>query len=68
MIKNPKQYLIESERERQEYLQFITYDESAAITEGMLSSKMLRQFKFSDDNPCALSIQLRRKSRGRKRP
>ena len=67
MIKNPKQYLIKSERERAEYLQGLTYKESAAITEQMLSSKLLSQFKFGDDDhPCALIIQLKGSEYGRK--
>ncbi|MBU0478248.1 hypothetical protein KKC91_06745 [bacterium] len=62
MIKNPEQYLIESERERAEYLQGLTYEESAFITEQMLSSKLLRQLKFSDDDrPYALAMQIKRK-------
>ena len=62
MIKNPKQYLIESEQERAEYLQGLTYEESAVITEQMLSSKLLRQLKFSDDDhPYALAMQIKRK-------
>ena len=63
MIKNPKQYLIESERERAKYLQGLTYEESAVITEQMLSSKLLRQLKFSDDDhhPCALAMQIKRR-------
>ena len=62
MIKNPKQYLIESERERAEYLQGLTYKESAVITEQMLSSKLLRQLKFSDDDhPYALAMQIKKK-------
>lgn len=67
MIKNPKKYLIESEQERARYLQSLTYEESAAITEEMLSSKLLKQLKFSDDDyPCALAIQIREKQYGRK--
>jgi hypothetical protein len=67
MIKNPKQYLIESERARAEYLQELTYEESAAITEQMLSSELLRSFKFSDDDhPYALAMQIKRGCRARK--
>lgn len=60
MIKNPKKYLKISERERKEYLEKLTYKESAAITEAMMSSKMLLELKFKSKKgrPRALSITL----------
>jgi len=67
MIKNPKQYLKESEQEKAKYLQGLSYEESAAITKQMLSSKLLTQLKFSDDDhPHALIIQLKGSQYGKK--
>jgi hypothetical protein len=55
------------EEERKEYLQGLTYKESSEITKEMLSSKLIRQFKFTDnDHPCALSIQIKENKDGRK--
>lgn len=47
MIKNSKQLLQESERERAENLQNHSYEESAAITEQRLSSKFVQQLYMS---------------------
>jgi hypothetical protein len=67
MIKNPKQYLRESEQARAEYLQGLSYEESAAITEQMLSSELFRALKFSDDDcPYALAMQIKRGCRAKK--
>lgn len=62
MIKNPKKYLKISEKERKEYLEKLTYKESAEITEAMMSTKMLFELKFSSKRkrPRALCLTLRK--------
>jgi hypothetical protein len=62
MIKNPKKYLERSEKERREYLEKLTYEKSAAITEAMMSSKMLLGLKFKSKrhHPRALCLTLRK--------
>lgn len=66
MIKNTKKYLKVSEKERKEYLKKLTYKESAAITEAMMSSKMLLELRFKSKKgrPRALSKNWERDFRG----
>ena len=45
MIKDPEKYLKISEREKKRDLKKLTYKESAAITEAMMSSKILTELK-----------------------
>ncbi len=62
MIKNPGKYLEIDEKERKEYLEKLTYKESAAITEAMMSSKMLLELKLesSKHHPRALCLKSRK--------
>ena len=62
MIKNPGKYLEISEKERNEYLEKLTYKESATITEAMMSSKMLLELKFESKRhyPRALCLKFRK--------
>ncbi len=60
MIKNPGKYLEISEKERNEYLEKLTYKESATITEAMMSSKMLLELKFKRHHPRALCLKFRK--------
>ncbi|MGR3303255.1 MAG: hypothetical protein ACUZ8I_12230 [Candidatus Scalindua sp.] len=64
MIKDPKKYLKISESERKRYLKKLTYKESAAITEAMMSSMILRDLKSSSKKqyPRALYLTLRKDS------
>ena len=64
MIKNPKKYLEISEKERCEYLQKLTYKESAAITEAMMSSKILSDLMFESKKrrPRALHLILKKET------
>jgi hypothetical protein len=62
MIKDPGKYLKINEKERNEYLEKLTYKESAAITEAMMSSKMLLELKFKSKrhHPRALCLKFRK--------
>lgn len=62
MIKNPGKYLEISEKEREEYLRKLTYKESAAMTEALMSSKMLLEMKPKNimHHPRALCLTLRK--------
>lgn len=62
MIKDPGKYLEISEKERNEYLEKLTYKESATITEAMMSSKMLLELKFESKRhyPRALCLKSRK--------
>ena len=64
MIKDPKKYLKISESERKRYLKKLTYKESAAITEAMMSSMILCDLKSSSKKqyPRALYLTLRKDS------
>jgi hypothetical protein len=64
MIKDLGKYLKISEKERKKYLQKLTYKESGAITEAMMSSKLLLELKSSSNRkrPCALYLTLRKGS------
>ena len=64
MIKDPEKYLKKRERERKRDLRKLTYKESAAITEAMMSSKILTELKSSSKkkHPRALYLTLRKDS------
>lgn len=64
MIKDPEKYLKISEKERKRVLKKLTYKESAAITESMMSSKILTELKSGSKkkHPRALYLTLRKDS------
>jgi len=64
MIKDPEKYLKISEKERKRDLKKLTYKESVAITEAMMSSKILTELKSTSkkEHPRALYLTLRKDS------
>ena len=56
MIKNPKRYRKQHERERARFLQRLTYHDSARLLEVLISSRLVHELHFSDDDhPRALA-------------
>ncbi|MEK7449226.1 MAG: hypothetical protein AAB019_07050 [Planctomycetota bacterium] len=51
MIKNPKKYREESEKERAEYLRNLTYEQSARIMEMFITSRFGLELNFSKEPP-----------------
>ena len=64
MIRDPEKYLKISERERKRDLKKLTYKESAAITEAMMSSTILNELKSCSKkkHPRALYLTLKKDS------
>ena len=63
MIKNPKQYREQSERERARFLRQLTYAQSIRIVEDLLSCGLLEQVRLRHaDRPVALSYLLHGRS------
>lgn len=61
MIKNIKKYILDSEKEREMFLKKMTYRQSSKILESIMSSKILLEMHFvDDDNPISLSRQKKR--------
>ncbi|PIU65338.1 MAG: hypothetical protein COS84_07050 [Armatimonadetes bacterium CG07_land_8_20_14_0_80_40_9] len=59
MIKNPKEYREESERERKEYLRALTLLRSIQIMESLLDSELIDSLSFSSDLPVCSKIGLK---------
>jgi hypothetical protein len=56
MIKDPKRYREHSERERAKFLRGLTYRQSARLLEALISSRLVLELRFAeDDAPRALS-------------
>ena len=56
MIKHPKRYRQQSERQRVRLLRQLTDGQSARLVEALVSSSLIREFHFSeDDHPRALA-------------
>lgn len=59
MIKNPKEYREESEREREKYLRTLTLLRSVQIMESLLDSELIDSLSFSSDLPVCSKIGLK---------
>lgn len=59
MITNPKQYLFEQEQAREQYLQALSLEESVRLLESLLTSGLVEEFTFSDDQPIALAMSIK---------
>lgn len=62
MIKNPKEYREESEREREKYLRTLTLLRSVQIMESLLDSELIDSLSFSSDLPVCSKIGLKMES------
>ena len=58
MIINPKQYLLEQEQARKEFLQGLSQEESVRLLENLLTSGLVEEFSFSDQQPIALAMSI----------
>lgn len=59
MITNPKEYLLEQERAREEFLRGLSEEESVRLLEDLLRSGLVEEFTFSDHRPIALAMSIR---------
>ena len=58
MIKDPKRYREQSERERIRSLQRLTYRQSAKLVEALMASRLIYELRMRDDDrPRALARQ-----------
>lgn len=59
MIKNPTQFLKEQQQEREKYLKSMKITQSVHLLESLLTSGLLEEFKFSDDQPMGLARSIK---------
>lgn len=59
MIKNPDRYRIEAKEAREAYLRGLTVEDSVRLLENLLRSRLLEEFKFSEDRPMSLALSIR---------
>ena len=58
MITNPKQYLLEQEQAREEFLLGLSQEESVRLLEDLLTSGLAEEFTFSDHRPISLAMSI----------
>lgn len=59
MITDPKQYLIEQEQARKEYLQGLSVEESVRLLESLVTSGLVEEFTFLDDQPIGIALSIK---------
>lgn len=60
MIIHPEKYAVEQARERERFLRSLTPEQSARLLESLLTSGLLRDWRFTDHRPTSLAIAITR--------